>query len=112
MALGMAVIAVAPRWWVVPIGLALAGLGFGLFVPQAQDRAATLGGTVYRGLTVLTWVTFVRIAQVIGPPGGSLSAELVGPRLTFALSGSVMLLAALLWVPMRRRAKRRKISPS
>lgn len=111
MAMGMTVIAAAPRWWVVPIGLALAGVGFGLFVPQAQDRAATLGGAVYRGLTVLTWVTFVRIAQVIGPPGGSLSAEMVGPRLTFALSGSVMFLAALLWAPMRRAAKRRKINP-
>jgi predicted MFS family arabinose efflux permease len=107
MAVGMTVIALAPRWWVVPIGLALAGLGFGLFVPQAQDRAATLGGAVYRGLTVLTWVTFVRIAQVIGPPGGSWSAEAVGPRLTFAVSALVMFLAAGVWIPVRRLAKRR-----
>lgn len=101
MALAMAVIALTPRWWVIPIGLALAGIGLGLFVPQAQDRAATLGGPVYRGLTVLTWVTFVRIAQVIGPAGGSWSAESVGPRLTFALSGATMLLAAILWRPAR-----------
>jgi predicted MFS family arabinose efflux permease len=112
MALGMTVIAGAPRWWVVPLGLALAGIGFGLFVPQAQDRAATLGGAVYRGLTVLTWVTFVRIAQVIGPPGGSWSAEAVGPRLTFAASATVMLLAAILWIPVRRMAQRRAVPGS
>ena len=101
-----------PRWWVVPLGLALAGIGFGLFVPQAQDRAATLGGPVYRGLTVLTWVTFVRIAQVIGPPGGSWSAEAIGPRLTFASSATVMLLAAVLWIPVRRMAQRRALPGS
>jgi len=109
MAAGMAVIGIAPGWWVVPIGLALAGVGFGLFVPQAQTKAATLGGPVYRGLTVLTWVTFVRFAQVIGPPGGSWSAESLGPRITFAVSAVVMLLAAVLWQPIREWANRRPV---
>ncbi len=107
MGLGMAVIGIAPSWWVVPIGLAMAGIGFGLFVPQAQTKAATLGGPLYRGLTVLTWVTFVRVAQVIGPPGGSWSADALGPRITFAVASSVMLLAALIWQPIRARANRR-----
>ncbi|MGA7270552.1 MAG: MFS transporter, partial [Acidimicrobiia bacterium] len=105
MATGMAITAAAPRWWVVPLGLAASGLGFGLFVPQAQDRAATLGGTVYRGLSVLTWVTFVRIAQVIGPPAGSLAAEGLGPRPTFLVACVVMALAAILWKPVRGLAQ-------
>ncbi len=108
MALGMTVIAVAPRWWVVALGLAFAGVGFGLFVPQAQTKAATLGGPLYRGLTVLTWVTFVRVAQFIGPPGGSWSAESLGARITFFIAAIVMLVAALLWKPIRQRANRRK----
>ncbi len=107
MAIGMAVTSVAPAWWVVPIGLAIAGVGFGLFVPQAQEKAATLGGPLYRGLTVLTWVTFVRIAQVIGPPSGSWSSESFGPRLTFAIAAMVMLVAAILWKPVRRLATNR-----
>jgi MFS transporter, ACDE family, multidrug resistance protein len=106
MALGMLVTALAPTWWVVAVGLSVAGVGFGLFVPQAQERAATLGGPVYRGLTVLTWVTFVRIAQVVGPPAGSLSAETLGPRLTLAIAAAVMAVAALLWAPVRRMAAR------
>jgi MFS family permease len=112
MGLGMAVTAVAPDWWVVPLGLAVSGLGFGLFVPQAQEKAATLSDPLYRGLTVLTWVTFVRFAQVIGPPSGSWSAETVGPRITFAIAGLVMLLAAVLWRPIRARFKRRQAKVS
>ncbi|MGH8916074.1 MAG: MFS transporter [Acidimicrobiia bacterium] len=108
--LGMAVTGLARHWAVVPVGLALAGFGFGLFVPQVQDRAATLGGPVYRGLTVLTWVTFVRLAQVIGPPTGSWSAESLGPRATFGIAALVMILAAVLWRPIRRRAKGKPVS--
>lgn len=108
MALGMTVIAVAPQWWVVALGLAFAGVGFGLFVPQAQTKAATLGGPLYRGLTVLTWVTFVRIAQFIGPPGGSWSSESLGARITFVIAAVVMLAASLLWAPIRSWANRPK----
>jgi MFS family permease len=107
MALGMTVTALAPAWWVVPIGLAVAGLGFGLFVPQAQEKVATLNQPLYRGLTVLTWVTFVRLAQVIGPPAGSWSAETVGPRITFAIAAVVMFMAALFWKPIRGYVSKR-----
>jgi len=101
MAVGMAVTALAPRWWAVAVGLAISGIGFGLFVPQAQEKAATLNDPLFRGLTVLTWVTFVRFAQVVGPPAGSWSAENLGPRITFAIAGLVMLFAAVLWKPIR-----------
>ncbi len=104
MAIGAAVTAVAPAWWFVSIGLGLSGVGFGLFVPLAQDRAATMGGALYRGLTVLTWVTFVRIAQVIGPPAGSSMAEALGARVTFGIAAAGMGLAALAWRPVRRWA--------
>lgn len=112
MGLGMAVTAVAPEWWVVPLGLAISGLGFGLFVPQAQEKVATLSDPLYRGLTVLTWVTFVRFAQVVGPPAGSWSAETVGARITFAIAGAVMLLAAVFWKPIRQYALRRQVTVS
>jgi MFS family permease len=102
MGLGAAVTSVAPRWWVVSLGLGISGIGFGLFVPLAQDKAASLGGDVYRGLTVLTWVTFVRLAQVIGPPAGSWTSEAAGPRVTFAMAAAVMMAGALSWRSIRR----------
>lgn len=103
MALGAAITALAPGWWAVALGLGLGGVGFGLFVPLAQDRAATMGGTMYRGLTVLTWVTFVRIAQVVGPPTGSLTAQAFGPRFTFGLAAVAVTVGCLIWRPIRRR---------
>ena len=102
MGIGAAVTALAPGWWAVSLGLGISGVGFGLFVPLAQDRMATLGGDLYRGLTVLTWVTFVRVAQVIGPPTGSYTTDRLGPRFTFALAAAAMLFGAAIWRPVRR----------
>lgn len=106
MAIGAGVTAVAPGWWAVALGLGIGGVGFGLYVPLAQDRAATMGGAVYRGLTVLTWVTFVRIAQVIGPPTGSFTSAALGPRMTFGIAAVVVTIGCLVWRPIRRRVNR------
>lgn len=108
MALGAAITAAAPGWWAVSVGLGVAGIGFGVFIPLAQDRAASVSGDLYRGLTVLTWVTFVRVAQVVGPPMGSSMAERLGSRVTFGLAAAGMAAAAALWSPVRRWATRRR----
>ncbi len=105
MAVGALITAAAPSWWVVAIGLGVSGIGFGLFVPLAQERAAEVGGAVYRGLTVLMWVTVVRVAQVIGPPMGASMSEGIGPRATFATAGIGMAVALLTWQPIRRYAQ-------
>lgn len=110
-ALGMAVAAAAPGPWAVALGLGLTGVGFGLFVPLAQDRAAGLGGVLYRGLTVLTWVTVVRSAQVVGPPAASYLNESIGARATFAIAAIVMVAAATLWRVARRALHRRSSRP-
>jgi MFS family permease len=104
-ALGMGVAALAPEPWAVAVGLGLTGVGFGLFVPLAQDRAATVGGTLFRGLTVLTWVTIVRSAQVVGPPTASFFNEAIGARPTFGIAAVVMAVAAATWRPARRRIR-------
>ena len=103
--LGMAVAALAPDPWVVAVGLGLTGVGFGLFVPLAQDRAATMGGTLFRGLTVLTWVTIVRSAQVVGPPTASFFNEAIGASPTFGIAAAVMAIAAATWQPARNRIR-------
>jgi len=111
MALGSTVTATAPAVWTVGLGLAIAGVGFGLFVPLAQDYAARAGTAAYRGVTVLTWVTVVRIGQVTGPPTSSLLADSAGPRATFAGAAIAMTLLAILWRPLRERANRQEPVP-
>lgn len=111
MASGALITALAPRWWMVAVGLGVSGIGFGLFVPLAQERAAEVGGALYRGLTVLMWVTVVRVAQVIGPPMGASMSEGLGPRWTFGIAGVGMALALVTWRPIRRYAKRTTPAP-
>jgi ACDE family multidrug resistance protein len=110
MSIGSAVAALAPGWWAVSLGLGTSGLGFGLFVPLAQEKAASIGGPLYRGITVLTWVTAVRIAQVVGPPMASSLSESIGPRPTFTIASLAMLVAALSWRRIRALAGRAVVS--
>lgn len=112
MAVGALLTAAAPAWWFVALGLGIAGVGFGLWVPIAQEHTAEVGGEAYRGLTVLMWVTFVRIAQVIGPPMGASMSESIGPRTTFAVAGVGMGLAMFLWRPIRSAATARYVRPA
>lgn len=101
MSLGTTIATLAPGAWAVGLGLTVTGVGFGLYVPNAQTFASEAGGDVYRGLTILTWVTVVRIAQVIGPPTGSLIADGPGPRVAFGLAAVGMAALAVAWVPAR-----------
>lgn len=102
MSIGAALAGLAPTAWSVAGGLAFAGLGFGLFMPQAQSYAASAAGDAYRGVTVLIWVTIVRTAQVIGPPTGSNIADSFGGRTAFLIAALGMAILASTWRPMRR----------
>jgi len=113
MAVGAAVAGLAPTVWAVAAGLLLAGVGFGLFTPQAQSYAVAVGGERHRGLTVLLWVTVVRTAQFVGPPIGSVVADRTGPRSVFLVAAAGMAVLASTWHPVRRalvaRADRAKL---
>lgn len=106
MAIGTTVAGTAPSQWVVAGGLAVAGVGFGLFVPMAQSFAAAVGGDAYRGVTVLLWVTIVRVAQVIGPPTGSNIADGLGARPVYLAAAAGMAVIAISWHPLRTRMHR------
>ena len=101
MAIGAALAGLAPTQWTVGGGLFVAGIGFGLFIPQAQSYAASAAGDAYRGVTVLIWVTIVRLAQVIGPPMGSLVADGIGGRWAFLIAAGGMSVIAVAWRPVR-----------
>ena len=106
MAAGSAVTALAPSALAVVAGLTVCGFGFGAFVPQAQAYAATVGGQHYRGLTVLIWVTIIRLSQLIGPPAGSMLYDAAGPTVPFWVAAAITGALALLWIPVRRAVAR------
>lgn len=102
MAVGAGFGASATAPWMVFAGLTVAGTGFGLYVPVAQSFAAEVGTDRYRGISVLIWVTVIRVAQVIGPPVGSLLADGAGPRVAFWVASLGMAAITLVWRPLRR----------
>lgn len=102
MAVGSAVTALAASAASVAAGLAVCGFGFGAFVPQAQAYAATVGGHHYRGLTVLIWVTVIRLSQVAGPPAGSMIYDAAGPTVPFWSAAAITGALTLAWIPLRR----------
>ncbi len=106
MALGGATAAWAPNALMVGVGLTASGVGFGLFIPQAQSYAAAVGGTRYRGMTVLSWVTVVRISQMLGPPTGSFTYDAIGATAPFLLGAAATAVIALAWDPMQRALSR------
>lgn len=103
MAIGALSAGFAPSAALVGCGLAIAGVGFGMFVPQAQAYVANAAGAQFRGVTVLIWVTVLRIAQVIGPPTGSTISDRFGGRTAFLLAGVGIALLAVVWSPIRQR---------
>ncbi len=103
MAIGSGVAALATAPWHIAVGLGIAGFGFGMFVPVAQSFASLVGADQYRGLTVLMWVTVVRVAQVVGPQVGSRMTDGAGPRWAFGLAAIAMGAIAVSWIPLRRR---------
>ncbi len=101
MAAGTAVGAASSGEWGVLVGLFVAGMGFGLFVPVAQSFAALVGTDRFRGVSVLMWVAVIRVAQVLGPPTGSFLADGAGPRSAFWASAVGMAIIAAAWRPLR-----------
>ena len=102
MAIGALSAGLAPSAVLVGAGLAIAGVGFGLYVPQAQAYVANAAGADFRGITVLIWVTVLRVAQVIGPPTGSTISDQLGGRTAFLMAGVGIAILAAAWSPIRR----------
>lgn len=111
MATGAGIGAAATVPWMVFAGLAVAGVGFGLYVPVAQSFIAEVGTDRYRGVSVLIWVTVVRLAQVIGPPVGSLLADGAGPRVAFWSASLGMAVITVAWRPVRSLSRRTAPAP-
>ena len=61
-----------------------------------------MGAERFRGVTVLMWVSVIRVAQVLGPPSGSFLADGTDPRVAYWASAVGMALIALGWRPLRR----------
>jgi ACDE family multidrug resistance protein len=93
--IGMGVAAAAAGPAMVAGGLALAGVGFGLFVTLAQTYVSSVGTGEQRGLAAGVWLSINRLAQAAAPPLGTAMSHRTGARaVLFAGSGAVVVAGA------------------
>lgn len=78
----------------------VAGAGVGLFGPAQQATVADVIGNDRSGGQVLSTFQMVQdLGAITGPFVGGLVAEIFGYSWAFAVTGGLMLLSAVLWVP-------------
>jgi MFS family permease len=101
---GFTAIGLAPSLWVVGLGLALVGTGYGSFTPVLQTFATSAGKARHRGVLVGTWVTGNRIGMFAGPWAATALAAAIGEQDSYLVGALVVGAIAVAWVPLRRLA--------
>lgn len=87
------------QWLLYALSL-VAGAGVGLFGPAQQATVADVIGNDRSGGQVLATFQMVQdLGAITGPVVGGLVAELFGYGWAFGVTGGLMLLSAVLWVP-------------
>ena len=104
---GFTVIGLAPELWVVVLGLALVGAGYGSFTPVLQTFATSAGRARHRGVLVGSWVTGNRAGMFAGPWAATALAESIGEQDSYLVGALVVGAVAVAWVPLRRLAAAR-----
>ena len=104
---GFTVIGLAPALWVVALGMALVGAGYGSFTPVLQTFATSAGRARHRGVLVGTWVTGNRVGMFAGPWAATALAGAIGEQDSYLVGALVVGAVAVAWVPLRRLAAAR-----
>jgi MFS family permease len=107
-AVGFAVLAVAPTLPLLMLGPVIYGFGEGLMIPTLQDAVASAAPASSRGAIVASFVGVNRLGQTVGPvaAGGGLAA--FSSEAVF-LFGALLALAMAVGYPLVRARSRQEI---
>lgn len=95
-----AVLGLSGEIWLVLAASALAGVGAGLLTPGQQATVADVVGSDRNGGKVLAAFQMCQDAgAIVGPVLAGVVADTAGYGAAFALSGGLMIVAALAWAP-------------
>jgi MFS family permease len=105
MGVGYAVISFAQTYQIVLIGLAIAGLGVGLLMPNMNVCLTSVTPAVLRGRALGGLTTCFFLGQFISPIVSQPLSQWVGLGTTYGLAGGFMLLMAVVTFGMMARWK-------
>jgi MFS family permease len=92
--IGYGIISIAPQYGVVLIGLAIAGIGLGLLMPNMNVCLASVTPALSRGRVLGGLTTAFFLGQFISPLLSQPISQQVGLDMTYGLAGGVMMLFA------------------
>jgi MFS family permease len=101
---GLVALGVAPSLWVVAMGLAVCGIGYGSYTPVLMDWATSAGRDRHRGVLVGTWVTGNRFGMFAGPWAATALAGAMGEQDAYLVGALIVGAVAVGWIPLRRLA--------
>ena len=104
-ALGYAVIGFASSYNLVLLGLIIAGLGFGLLMPNLNVWLSSLVPDNLRGRALGGLTTFFFLGQFLSPLISQPITNVFGLNRTYLLTGVALLITALCFLALRRQIR-------
>ena len=104
-AVGYFIIGIAGSYNLVLIGLIIAGLGFGLLMPNLNVWLSSIISDAMRGRALGGLTTFFFLGQFLSPIISQPITNIVGLGRTYSLMGIALLIVALVFLVLRKQIK-------
>jgi MFS family permease len=93
-AVGHAIVALAPNYWVIMAGLSVSGLGFGMLFPNSKVWLSETVSSEIRGRALGGLTTAFYIGEFLSPFASQTAVTWVGGSGTYALVSGILLVAS------------------
>jgi MFS family permease len=104
-AIGYLIIGIAGSYQLVLLGLIIAGLGFGLLMPNLTVWLSSIISESLRGRALGGLTTFFFLGQFLSPLVSQPITNVLGLGRTYSVTGIVMLIIALVFLTLRQQIK-------
>ncbi len=104
LAIGLAVLGVAPTLWLLMLGQIIYGFGEGLMIPTLQDAVASAAPVSSRGAIVASFVGVSRLGQTVGPVAAGAGLAAFGSEAVFLMGAGLALAMAVGYPFVRARS--------
>jgi MFS family permease len=104
-AIGYFIIGIAGSYQLVLLGLIIAGLGFGLLMPNLTVWLSSIISESLRGRALGGLTTFFFLGQFLSPLVSQPITNVLGLGRTYSVTGIVMLIIALVFLTLRQQIK-------
>jgi DHA1 family tetracycline resistance protein-like MFS transporter len=103
LALGLAMVALAPSWWLVIAGCVVMPMGFGVNNPSLSSLVSRASPADKQGAFLGIQQSLASLGRMAGPPLAGLLYDHAGPRSPFLAAAALLVVAAVIAQGYHRR---------